>query len=764
MKRLNYLLLGLAGLAMTSCSQDDIMETNRGDGNYAVKVKIPAELATRAEQNQGVGYYGQGFEATQLLYAVYEVDENGDVIEDAGFPVTTGDATFDPQKLETTVYFNLANGKYYSIAFFAESKTAQDANVYDFNTGTGVLTVNYDKMTSDGTNLDAYDCYYKLHETGKIGDNTTSLSQTVTLTRPVAQINWGTSDYDADAITDPNAFGDTPISSLQTTFTAELYTTFNLFNREVSNPETVTLGKTTPFAVPTEEGFPVTGYDYVAMQYVLAPVESAIVDLNLTITSITGNYNDAVVVNSAPYQANYRTNIYGTLLTDDLNLTVVKDPIWGNPDYDIVEDGQSLLAGLQAGNNVMLNKDITFSQYVRINKPVSLDLNGHNIIWDKAEDGAFYVVEGGNLTISGQGTITASKDEYATLVWVNGGEATIHNGNFVGSGEGQLIYCMKGTITIYGGTYNLIGTELNKKNFYPINCQDKPYDDGLANIIVKGGVYYNFNPANNPAEGANTNFVANGYQSTELTMANGEKAWAVTPNGTTPVVNSTQNSITAGGNLILEEDVTYTGTNGVVLSKNSDIDLNNNTLNATGGTYGDNVIVQSGAQVTISNGVINASSKASGKAGSSAVILQSSSGGSLVLDNVTVNGGPAYAVNLISSSPTASIVINSGTYYSEDGYGCAIFCGSATVKGSITINGGTFGRPGYDAPYLLNLLDSLREKPANEYIIVKGGTFINFNPADCISEGQHTNFVAEGYTVTSKKVGNDTYYTVVKAN
>ena len=39
---------------------------------------------------------------------------------------------------------------------------------------------------------------------------------------------------------------------------------------------------------------------------------------------------------------------------------------------------------------------------------------------------------------------------------------------------------------------------------------------------------------------------------------------------------------------------------------------------------------------------------------------------------------------------------------------------------------------------------------------------MNFNPADCQAEGAHTNFVADGYTVTSETQANgDVWYTVV---
>ena len=47
--------------------------------------------------------------------------------------------------------------------------------------------------------------------------------------------------------------------------------------------------------------------------------------------------------------------------------------------------------------------------------------------------------------------------------------------------------------------------------------------------MVKGGTFYGFNPANNVSEGKGTNFVADGYESTEV---NGE--WKVTKKSETP--------------------------------------------------------------------------------------------------------------------------------------------------------------------------------------------------------------------------------------
>ena len=119
-----------------------------------------------------------------------------------------------------------------------------------------------------------------------------------------------------------------------------------------------------------------------------------------------------------------------------------------------------------------------------------------------------------------------------------------------------------------------------------------------------------------------------------------------------------------------------------------------------------------------------------------------------------VNG--AYAINVING---ANLVINGGTYY---GGGTAV----QVQKGTVTINGGHFAVEAFSDPYgyefMLNCIDAAY-KDGSAKIIVKGGTFVNFNPADCKAEGAGTNFVADGYSVISEtKANGDVWYTVVK--
>lgn len=326
MKKLNFLLLGAAALAMASCSQEDVVNPGAGgDGNFHVSVNLPDDMRTRA--------FSDGYTADELHYAVYEVDSRT--------PITTGQTSFKGA-LSTTVDFNLASNKQYQIAFFAQSAASDRPDLetygaYTFDANAGVIRVDYTKMTSAANNADAYDCFFWLYTTPTIGKGQTTGE--VVLHRPVAQVNWGTNDMDKDAVTSNGTFGSNPAANMVATLTTAAYTEYGFFEGTdgsgdvVQKPANLAL---VSFAAPLGEKFPVEGYEYVNMSYLLAPQGGANYDLELAITNTAGTYQtDNVIVNNAPVQANYRTNIYGNLLTENLQLTVTKDPSWETPDYDV---------------------------------------------------------------------------------------------------------------------------------------------------------------------------------------------------------------------------------------------------------------------------------------------------------------------------------------------------------------------------------------------------------------------------------------------
>lgn len=120
-----------------------------------------------------------------------------------------------------------------------------------------------------------------------------------------------------------------------------------------------------------------------------------------------------------------------------------------------------------------------------------------------------------------------------------------------------------------------------------------------------------------------------------------------------------------------------------------------------------------------------------------------------------INGG--YGINVRKG---AKLTINGGYYY---GGGTAV----QVQEGELTINGGIFAVEAFGEPYgynfLLNCVDTAYKNKTAK-IIVKGGIFKNFNPADNTAEGEHTNFVADGYKVVSETKDNgEVWYTVVSA-
>ena len=102
-------------------------------------------------------------------------------------------------------------------------------------------------------------------------------------------------------------------------------------------------------------------------------------------------------------------------------------------------------------------------------------------------------------------------------------EATVNitNGYYT-SPNSCVIYCMGGTINISGGVFK--STSSAEGSTFLINCEDNARAAGNAHIVITGGKFYDFDPANNSAEGAGTSFLPEGYISvvTSVTEDDGE--------------------------------------------------------------------------------------------------------------------------------------------------------------------------------------------------------------------------------------------------
>ena len=189
------------------------------------------------------------------------------------------------------------------------------------------------------------------------------------------------------------------------------------------------------------------------------------------------------------------------------------------------------------GDTITLNGDIDVQQTLVVTKKLTLDLAGYklyntNDLWEKsdADNWSLISVRGtGNLTITGNGTLPAKKNDcYAVDVQDKGASVTIENGTFVGNIH--AVYVHDGTAFIKGGSYSIQQKypDAAKENEFVLNCYDASRQDYEAKIYVSGGSFEKFNPADCKAEGEGTNFCKEDCTTTQngdtYTVVAGENA------------------------------------------------------------------------------------------------------------------------------------------------------------------------------------------------------------------------------------------------
>ena len=181
------------------------------------------------------------------------------------------------------------------------------------------------------------------------------------------------------------------------------------------------------------------------------------------------------------------------------------------------------IADAKAGDTITLSEDVDVQQTLVVDKQLTLDLAGHklyntNDLWDKptAQDNNWSLISvrgNGDLTITGNGVLDAKENDcYAVDLQDEATKLTIENGEFIGNIT--AIYAHTGEAVINGGKFWI--RQLNTNNVQDgygltLNCLDANHRADIANIIVTGGTFKFFNPANNRAEGEHTNFCVNGY-------------------------------------------------------------------------------------------------------------------------------------------------------------------------------------------------------------------------------------------------------------
>lgn len=524
MKQTKYILAAALTMLALGCNKEQVAVDGTPDGEE-VAVTFAAELPGTITKA-----IGDGLTAKNLSVAVYDDASNA-----AGTHIVALDKTAVFDALHTTVEYSLVKGKTYHFIFWAQAEGAP----YTFNPETKKVAIDYTGAAND----EKRDAFYAVKTLKVTGPAT----EPVQLHRPFAQVNFGTSD--SAAATDA---GVTPTASL---FTAtDAASSFDVFAGEGTDPVRISFTEATLPAerLTLKDG---TSYTYLAMNYFIPTGKLSETHVSNLSATFKGATDDVVIsVPSAKVQANYRTNIVGNLLTDQVVFNVEIVPAFEDEttiDIENITTAADLRTALANGHSAKLAADITIDETISVpaGKDVILDLNGHEInntedLWNETTgDWSLVSVRGGSLTIKGDGILKAKENDCFAVDVQDGGHVIIEDGEYISNVH--AVYVWVGTAEIRGGKYSVQQKfqDPAKADEFVLNCYDAHYRNGTAKIIVTGGEFVKFNPADCWAEGAHTNFLAPGYKTTKI----GEN-YFVTKADVTPVANKAgfDDAVTAG--------------------------------------------------------------------------------------------------------------------------------------------------------------------------------------------------------------------------
>lgn len=755
MKRylLSTFTIAAAALLVTSCNDEMDNGLKTGDeGTVTFTAQLPSEMDTRA--------FADGLTAKHLQYAVYEAGQSTPLPVFGDETTVVGEAEMN--NLKQTVSLKLTTGKTYDVIFWADATTDSP---YTFNPASQEVSVDYSKVNNNSDNCDAF---FK-KETITVSGNQ---SVDVKLTRPFAQVNIGTDDFDA-----AKASG---LEVTQTEVVAKAFATLNLATGEVSDEADRTF---TMKAIPTASDgeFPVAGgYKYLSMDYLLVGADKATVD-------VAFNYGgpQSRTFTNVPVQRNYRTNIYGSLLTNTTDFNVVIEPAFATTNYNL----GALYTASQIGGAVTLSDNVDFDRTIAVQpgKTMSVNLNGKTVknttdLWENPSvpnSWSLFSVRGtdSKLTLSGDGDVIAKANDCYAIDVQGGGHLVIEGGHY--NGNIHAVYVTEGVAEIKGGTFEVQQKypDAEKADEFVLNCLDENYKNGTAKIIVTGGTFIGFNPGDCKAEGNGTNFVAPGYASiANGTAADGRTIWKVVPAVEATTEAELEGSFKRGSVTAISSNIS-TATITTCHSKSNLVFKNGSVLKLEPTETGDlyTLSVRKNSNLTISgNGsiiapVLISPNPTTSQAAAIEVGVQAYSGIVNIYDNVTLEGNSgaagSYALRLVNG--TANIY--GGHFKTAGGLNgdseCIYLQSIKPWRGTyrqcnLNIYGGIFETTG-DAKYLINCKDE-PYKDGKCAIKIMGGIFVGFNPADNTAEGAHTNFVASGYKSVETTYNGKQAWKVVK--
>ena len=426
MKKTSFAIALLAAVAMTSCSNDDVMNNAPDNGSTVTfTATLPSDLQSRA--------FGDGTQTKDLHYAIYEAGTKTLVFaSEGGVPQATL-VKIDEKNFSLSA--DLVKGKAYDFLFWADA-TGND--FYTFDPAEQTVSINYDRLVANDDTRDAF------FQTVKGINVTGSASYNVELRRPFAQLNILTDDI-AKVTATGTILGDITVT------VSDAYSTLDLFSGEAAGLK----GAAVSFAAPRAEGETVSvngkAYDVLSMNYILTgsvidggnvqTAQKELFDVTVDINDNNGTKLQTINVSNVPVQRNYRTNIYGSLLTNSLDFDIVVVPDFYDPSNDLEitatpETAEEFIAAL---NNPVISeinvaKDLDLSEAsiddLTFDTPKTFNFVGGTTL---QLGNTNRLVANNGLTIQGNGTLSNTSADNSdlgagwnkSLIFVNGGDLVI---------------------------------------------------------------------------------------------------------------------------------------------------------------------------------------------------------------------------------------------------------------------------------------------------------------------------------------------------
>ena len=334
-------------LAATSCSQEEDFAPVQSGEMTTFQVNLEGVSQSRA-------VVADGLTATELHCEVYQ--NNKKVLDNLLSSEEENVASPTIKALgagKFEVSMPLLRGEYYDILFWAQAPA--ESSIYD-PTHLTYINVNYANAKA---NQEAYDAFFY----GEKGFRVTSDETKITLTRPFAQLNVGTTRTDWEQackviggdITVPVTHSEVHVTGLATHFNV---LEGLAFGDEGANGNQVYQNATFNQDVLVDQYFKAKDneYYYLAMNYLLVPgkvvkndagevIEEAKSTTDVTATFYRGQDNELFSIGKLPtvsIQRNWRTNILGNLLADPKTFIIEIDKAFENDvnkEIEIYADG-----------------------------------------------------------------------------------------------------------------------------------------------------------------------------------------------------------------------------------------------------------------------------------------------------------------------------------------------------------------------------------------------------------------------------------------